>query len=94
MMFGVSRKYILIFFSQKWKVQHVSCWLSFIFIFVTKDDVVIYLHENMTIKHLLLKQPYSSEQIKNSVDFHSLSVNTTWNQITLFCCYTVPFTLH
>ncbi len=61
------RKKILIFFSLKWLSPTCVLLVEFHFIFVTKDDVVIYLHENMRIKHLLLQRSYSFR-----TDLHSV----------------------
>lgn len=52
------KKKILIFLSLKWLSPTCVMLVGFHFIFVTKDSVVIYLHENMRIKQLLLKWLY------------------------------------
>lgn len=42
--------------------------VRFHFIFVTRDDVVIYLHENMRIKQLLLKRLFGPVTVIITLD--------------------------
>lgn len=93
-MIRISRKKkILIFLRLTWISPTCVMLVGFHFIFVTKDDVVIYLHENMRIKQLLLKQSFLFRTDLLSEGSKVLLVKTIWNQITIFCCHTDPVSL-
>lgn len=53
------------FLSQTWMSVRL---VRFHFIFVTRDDVVIYLHENMRIKQLLLKRLFGPVTVIITLD--------------------------